>query len=230
MTPKMAVDRAQAIGADGICWTYNDPAIWVEHTVEGAKLAKEHGLSTIYVTNGTATKEHLDLIGPYLDAYRVDIKAFSTEGYGTIAHFSAYEQILAGVQYARERWGMHIECVTNVTPGINDSDVELSGIANWIATVLGIDTPWHITRFYPYQGFEQLPITPLERIDQAYNIGKSAGLRYIYVGNVANDPRQNTVCPQCARTLVARTGYSISHIQIEDGKCPACGMVIAGRW
>ncbi|MHB0939338.1 MAG: AmmeMemoRadiSam system radical SAM enzyme [Armatimonadota bacterium] len=230
LTPAAAVAMAERAGAEGICWTYNEPAIWLEHTLEGARLAKEAGLYTAYVTNGTATREQLDLIGPYLDAYRVDIKAFSREGYRTIAGFANFEGILEHTQYARERWGMHVECVTNVTPTINDSDDILRGIAEWIASALGADTPWHVTRFFPYQGFDHLPATPLERLDRAGEIGREAGLQYIYVGNVPGDPRQDTHCPACGHTVIRRRGFSVAHLDLADGACPRCQTAIAGRW
>lgn len=230
MTPADAVAEALRYNAAGICWTYNEPAIWLEHTLEGAQLAKVQGLYTAFVTNGTATREQLDLLGPYLDAYRVDIKAFSRPGYKAIAGYGDYEQILAGVQYAYERWGMHIECVTNITPTINDSDEELHGIAQWIVSVLSPDTPWHVTRFYPYEGFMHLPVTPMERIDRAVEIGKAAGLRYIYVGNVAGDARQQTQCPSCGIVVIHRHGFAITDVNLHDGACPNCGTAIAGRW
>ncbi|HEX2950967.1 MAG TPA: AmmeMemoRadiSam system radical SAM enzyme [Armatimonadota bacterium] len=230
LTPAQAVDMAVHSGAAGICWTYNDPAIWLEHTVEGAKLAKEHGLYTAYVTNGTATREHLDTIGPYLDAYRVDIKAFSRESYKTIAGYANFEKVLDGVQYAHERWNMHLECVTNITPTVNDSDDELRGIARWIAVTLGVDTPWHVTRFYPYEGFAHLPVTPLSRIDRAYAIGHEEGLRYVYVGNVPGDGRQDTCCPSCKHPVIRRVGFTVAQADLRDGVCPKCGTAIAGCW
>jgi pyruvate formate lyase activating enzyme len=231
MTPAQAVDAALRAGAAGICWTYNDPAIWLEHTLEGARLAKAHGLYTVYVTNGTATREHLELIGPYLDAYRVDIKAFSRAGYQAISGgFARYEQILNGVAYAHARWGMHVECVTNITPTINDSDEELQGIAQWIVAELGVDIPWHITRFHPYEGFSHLPATPLETMERAYRIRKAAGVRYIYVGNVHGDPRQHTTCPNCGRLVIERQGFSVTRNALRHGACPACAAPIAGHW
>jgi pyruvate formate lyase activating enzyme len=230
MTPSMAVASALRAHARGICWTYNDPAIWIEHTLESARLAKEAGLYTAYVTNGTATREHLDLLGPYLDAYRVDIKACSSAGYQAIAGFSAYRGILEGVQYAKEHWGMHVECVTNVTPTVNDSDLELQRIAHWIATALGIDTPWHVTRFYPYEGLSQLPATPLAVLNRACAIGEAEGLRYIYLGNVPGDSRQHTYCPSCGNLLIRRSGFTVTQMALSSGRCPQCGTAIAGVW
>jgi len=230
LTPAQAVEAALRHGAAGICWTYNEPAIWLEYTLEGARLAKAHGLYTAYVTNGTATREHIDLIGPYLDGYRVDIKAFSREGYAAVSGFAAFEQLLENTQYAHERWGMHIECVTNVTPTINDSDEELRRIASWIATALGVDTPWHITRFHPNEGFAHLPVTPAERLDRGYAIGREESLHYVYVGNVPGDHRQHTRCPACQHLLIQRQGFTITSCILQHGACPHCGAAIAGRW
>jgi pyruvate formate lyase activating enzyme len=229
LTPAAAVDAALRAGAAGLCWTYNDPAIWVEHTLEGARLAKAHGLYTAYVTNGSATRAHLDLIGPYLDAYRVDIKAFTRDGYRAVAGFADLDAILDGTAYAKTRWGMHVECVTNVTPTINDSDADLTGIAGWIADALGPETPWHVTRFHPCEGFAHLPATPLATLDRAWELGKAAGLRYVYVGNVPGDPRGDTRCPACDAVVLVRRGFQAA-VRLRDGACPECGQAIAGRW
>ncbi len=229
LSAEQAVARAVREGADGICWTYNEPAIWVEYTLAGARLAKEQGLYTAYVTNGTATREHLDLIGPYLDAYRVDLKAFSAAAYQQIAGFAGVEAIRDGVRYARERWGMHIECVTNVTPTINDRDEELQAIASWIASALGVDTPWHVTRFFPHAGLRHLPPTPLERLEYAEASGRAIGLRYIYLGNVP-EIAQDTRCPECSGLLIRRSGYAVVENRIDEGKCPGCQVPIAGRY
>jgi len=230
MTPEESVRHAIEQGAAGICWTYNDPAIWLEFTLPGAKLAKDAGLYTVYVTNASATHAHLDAIGPYLDAYRVDIKAFSPQAYQKIAGFSNVEGIFDGVEYAKNRWGMHIECVTNVTPTINDSDDELRGIAHWIAESLGVDTPWHVTRFIPYEGFANLPMTPVETLHRAVAIGQEAGLRYVYVGNVPGDPYQDTHCPSCGDVIIERRGMALARNGVKDGRCPHCGTAIYGRF
>ncbi len=230
LPPAEAVEIAIRVGAAGICWTYNEPAIWPEHTTEAARLAKARGLYTAYVTNGMATRDHLDIIGPYLDAYRVDIKAFTREGYRKVAGYAAYEGILDGVVYAKERWGMHIECVTNVTPTVNDSEAELRGIARGIISALGPDTPWHVTRFHPHEGFAHLPATPLERLALARAIGMEEGLRYIYVGNVPDDDRQHTCCPVCGHTVISRSGFNATTSGLRDGACARCGTAITGRW
>lgn len=227
---EVVVDTAIQLQAAGICWTYNEPAIWLEYTLEAAQLAKKNGLYTAYVTNGTATREHLDTIGPWLDAYRVDIKAFSSESYRTVSGFSAFEEILDGVSYAFNYWKMHVECVTNVTPGVNDDEDTLHAIANWIACELSPDVPWHITRFFPHGDFSDLSPTPLSSLIQAKKIALQAGLHYVYLGNVAEDGCMDTRCAACQQLLVARGRYQVESAVNKEGKCPYCGNVIYGRW
>lgn len=210
LSPAEAVKTALNRGDAGICWTYNEPAIWLEYTLECAILAKKAGLFTAYITNGTATREHLDIIGEYLDAYRVDIKAANIETMIKLAGYNHPEIIMENTIYAQEKWKMHVECVTNITPTINDSPPELMKIAWWISSKLGADTPWHITRFYPQYELQNIPATPMTKIDSAYDIGKDAGLKYIYVGNVPGDKRQDTLCPQCGETIIKRHGFSVS--------------------
>jgi len=101
------------------------------------------------VTNGYLTPEALDLIGPYLDAWRVDIKGFSDELYQNLAKISNWRGILEVAQRAKKKWHMHVEVVTNIIPTMNDDDAQLTGIAGWIAKELGEQTPWHVTRFHP---------------------------------------------------------------------------------
>ena len=207
----------------GIAWTYNEPSIWFEYTLDAAKLAKENHLYTVYVTNGYLTAEALDVIGPYLDAWRVDIKGFSDALYRNLAKVHRWRGILEVARRAQEKWGMHVEVVTNVIPTMNDDEEQLGGIASWIRDELGELTPWHVTRFYPYHRLAQLPPTPISTLEKAYDIGKRAGLRFVYVGNVAGHSSENTVCYSCGRVVVQRFGYDTQVVGVENSKCKFCG-------
>jgi len=231
MLPRRSVDIACKQGATGICWTYNEPAIWLEHTLEAAQYAKERGLYTAYVTNGYATKEHLDLIGPYLDAYRVDIKAWDTAAYKAITGRPVKpERIRENTAYAKEHWGMHIECVTNVTPTLNDDEMTLRLIAGWIRDALSPYTPWHVTRFHPYLDLEHLPPTPLATLEHACAIAKEEGLHYVYTGNVPGDDRESTHCHHCGKRLIYRQGFAVAEIHLKEGRCAYCNTLIPGCW
>ncbi len=221
--PAQAVAMAQNNGCAGIAWTYNEPSIWLEYTLETAKLAKENGLYTAYVTNGYASREHLDAIGPYLDAWRVDIKGFNDDTYKAIGKVPHFEGILSTAERAKAKWGMHVEVVTNLTPGINDDDEQIAGIADWIARKLGKDTPWHITRFHPHRLMRDYPATPIETLEHAYEHGKSAGLNFVYLGNVPDNEHSDTICPYCGNRAVIRTGFSSRAVGLNGSKCANCG-------
>ena len=184
ISPEDLIDLALQNNCRGVAWTYNEPAIWLEYALAGARLAKEKGLYTVYVTNGYITPEGLDLIGPYLDAYRVDIKGFSRETYKKIAGITNFVGILDTAKRAKEKWSMHIECVTNITPDINDNLDELKKLASWIANNLGKDTPWHITRFYPNYKLTDLAATSVSYLEKIKEMALNQGLKYVYLGNV----------------------------------------------
>jgi len=229
-SPEDSVRQSLQTNCAGIAWTYNEPAIWFEHTYDTAVLAKEKGLYTVYVTNGYSTPEALDKIGPYLDAFRVDIKGFSRRTYKKISGIGKWEPILTTTKRAKEKWGMHVECVTNVTPTLNDSPEELREIATWIHDSLGPQTPWHVTRFHPHLELSHLPPTPMNTLKRTFEIGKEAGLHHVYVGNVPGHEGQDTHCPTCGKVLVERNGFGITGASIADGKCPDCSTAIYGVW
>ncbi|MCX8052562.1 MAG: AmmeMemoRadiSam system radical SAM enzyme, partial [Armatimonadetes bacterium] len=192
--------------------------------LDGARLCKEAGLYTVYVTNGYATPEALDLIGPYLDVYRVDIKSTEDKFYKELIKIPQWRGILDVAERAKHKWNMHVECVTNVIPGWNDNDYNLSNTARWIANNLGPDTPWHISRFFPYGKLSHLPPTPAETLQRAVTIGKEAGLKFVYLGNIRTETGENTYCPKCGALLVRRSGYHTEVVGLDDqGRCKIDG-------
>jgi pyruvate formate lyase activating enzyme len=221
--PRTSIDLARQYKCRGISWTYNEPTIWFEHTYDSARLAKENGLYTVYVTNGYATPETLDMIGPYLDAWRVDVKGFSDEFYKTLSGIPHWREILEVTKRAKEKWNMHVEVVTNIIPTMNDDDEQLTGIANWIKDELGELTPWHVTRFHPYHRLIDLPPTPLETIEKAWEIGKKAGLKFVYAGNVPGHSSESTVCYSCGKINVERYGYQTDVKGLDGSWCKFCG-------
>ena len=223
LTPRASIELAQKHGCRGMAWTYNEPAIWFEHTFESAKLAKANNLYTVYVTNGFATPEALDTIGPYLDAWRVDIKGFSDDFYKSVAGVPHWREILEVTKRAKDKWRMHVEVVTNIIPTLNDDDKQLGGIANWIRAELGELTPWHVTRFYPHHRLTQLPPTPQETIERACEIGQKAGLKFIYAGNLPGHDRESTRCYSCGKVVVKRWGYETEVTGLNGSKCRFCG-------
>jgi pyruvate formate lyase activating enzyme len=224
VSPEELVAAAVETGCAGVAWTYNEPGIWLNYTLDCAKLAKEAGLYTVYVTNGYATPEHLDTIGPYLDVYRVDIKSMSDEFYRKLIKVPSASGILEVAKRARHKWGMHVECVTNVIPGWNDEEKNTRHIARWIGSQLGDMTPWHVTRFFPYAKMQDVPSTPPPTLIRAAEIGREEGLKFVYIGNMATARGNNTYCYTDGTLAVERLGYQTRVAAVTDeGKCSTDG-------
>jgi pyruvate formate lyase activating enzyme len=249
MEPGEVVEEAIAQGCQGISWTYNEPTMWLEYTLETNELARTAGLYTSYVTNGYMTHDALDLVGRYLDIYRFDLKGFSTESYMKVAGIDDYEVILENALRIKSKYKAHVEVVTNVIPGINDAEIELGRLATWIATRLGKRTPWHVTRFVPHSKLSGVPETPIETLDRARKVGMDVGLLFVYTGNVPGYPGENTYCPKCGRVVVGRANQAVFANYIRerdpedsygayrptgdkplDGVCAHCGQRIVGHW
>ena len=232
MTPEESILLTVRNRCQGLAWTYNEPSIWFEFTYEGAQLARVAGLYTVYVTNGYMTPEALDLIGPYLDAYRVDVKGFRDTFYRELARVPSVKGVLETAQRAKEEWNMHVEVVTNVIPSMNDDDEQLEDISRWIAGSLGPSTPWHVTRFHADHLLRHIPSTPISALERAYEIGRRAGLQFVYLGNVPGTDKENTICPACGRLAVRRLGYRTELAGMVDGRCAHCraDLNMRGRW
>jgi pyruvate formate lyase activating enzyme len=165
LSPEEGVARALGTGSRSISWTYNEPIIWHEYPLDMGTLARKKGLGTVYVTNGYITEEALADIAPMLEAFRVDLKAFSEEFYRKVCR-AKLQPVLDASKKAREL-GMHIETVTLVIPGLNDTMEEMEGLIRWVVENLGPATPMHFSRFHPdyrMQDREPTPVTTLERI------------------------------------------------------------------
>ncbi len=220
---------AKEHGCIGISWTFNEPTIWFEYTLDSAMAAKDAGLLTNYVTNGSISHEALAAIAPYLDVFRVDLKGCSAATYKRIGHLDAFGRIMDVTREAKG-YGMHVEVVTNVIPGLNDGDAELSGMARWIHGSLGPETPWHVTRFYPHLRLAGVGPTPIATLERARTIGTEEGLWYAYIGNVPGHRWENTYCHVCGHLLIERRALAVTRNEIANGECPECGVRIPGEW
>lgn len=225
LKPEEVVREAKKSGCKSISYTYTEPTIFFEYAYDTAKLAKKEGLYNTFVTNGYMTKDALNAIKGYLDGCNVDLKFFSNDKYKKYCQGSL-EPVLEAIRHMK-KIGMWVEVTTLVLPGMNDTDEELKSIAGFIADT-GKEIPWHISRFHPnYKVMESAP-TPLVTLKKAEAIGKKAGLKYIYIGNIAVET--NTLCHNCGKLLIARAGYVIEENSIKNNKCPECETVIEGVW
>ncbi len=224
LSPEQAVRAAAAEGCRSISYTYTEPTIFFEYANDIALLARSRGLRNIFVTNGYMTPEALEVAKDWLDAANVDLKAFRDDTYRKVCN-GHLQPVLDSIGLMK-RLGIWVEVTTLVVPGLNDSDQELASIARFLAG-LDPDLPWHISRFHPDYQYSETPATPIATLDRALALGKEAGLRYIYVGNVMGGA-EDTLCPKCGRRLVRRRGFSVTSNTIDAGHCPQCHASIAG--
>jgi pyruvate formate lyase activating enzyme len=203
--------------------------ITAEWAVAVFQQAKELGLACACVSNGNATPEVLDFLGPWIVACKIDLKGFNERRYRTLG--GTLKNVTDGIRMVCKR-GLWQEIVTLVVPGFNDSEDELRDIARFIASV-SQDIPWHVTAFHPDYKMSDIPATTPEQLVRAAEIGVEEGLHFVYAGNLPGHLGrwENTVCPNCAETLVARIGYRVCSYRITaKGECPTCGFQIPGIW
>ncbi len=229
ITPKKIIEMAVKNGAKGIAYTYNEPAIFVEFAHDCMVLAKKKGLVNVFVSNGFESKETFDYIKDYLDGINIDLKSFRQEFYQKIC-LAKIEPVKENIKRYFQA-GIETEVTTLIIPGRNDDSKELEEIAKFLFSI-SPDLPWHISAFYPAYKMLDVPPTPIEKLIEAYEIGKKVGLHYIYVGNVYDPDRSATYCPKCRRVLIQREGYQVKAIGLDKEKsvCRYCKEKIYGRF
>jgi pyruvate formate lyase activating enzyme len=218
-TPEEIVARAKKSGAKTIAYTYTEPTIYFELAYDTAKIALKNGLKNVFVTNGFMTAEAIETIAPYLTAANVDLKSFRDEFYKKQCG-ARLNPVLESLKKMKEK-GIWLEITTLLIPALNDSEEELQDIARFIAG-LGAETPWHISRFHPQFKMRESPITPLASLHRAAQIGKEAGLKYVYSGNVPGDEGENTYCYNCGNLLIERRGFQVVGMNLKGNKCSKC--------
>jgi pyruvate formate lyase activating enzyme len=227
-SPERLVEIARAQKVPVMVSTYNEPLITADWAVEIFKLARAEGIVCGFVSNGNATPEVLEYIRPYVDLYKIDLKSFSDRNYRRLG--GVLQHVLNTIRLVREMefW---TEIITLVVPGFNDRDDELKQIADFLAGV-SCDIPWHVTAFHPEYKMTGPPRTPAETLIRAYDIGKAAGLKFVYAGNLGGrvGDREDTFCPSCNACLIERQGFFVRDNRMKGDKCPECGTRIPGVW
>jgi pyruvate formate lyase activating enzyme len=226
MTPEAIVDAAVYNNCESISYTYTEPTIFFEFAFDCARLAREKGVKNFFVSNGYTGPDAVRLIAPFLDANNIDLKG-SDKFYREICG-ARLAPVKETIRLMKEL-GVWVEVTTLVIPDLNDSEKDLTDIAEFICSVdPGI--PWHVSQFYPTYKLLDKPRTPVETLRRASDIGHKAGLKYVYVGNVPGEEGENTRCPSCEELLIRRVGYRILKNKIKEGSCPNCGTSIEGIW
>jgi pyruvate formate lyase activating enzyme len=229
MPPETVVSEAIKNNCPFIVYTYTEPTIFYEYMLDISKLAHAKGLKNAMHTCGYINQEPLKELLKYMDAVNVDLKGFNEEFYQNMGAFASLEPVLDTIKEIKKE-GVWLELTNLIVPGLNDNPDELKKMCIWIKDNLGPDTPLHFSRFMPSFKLQNLPPTPVSKLEEAYKIAKDAGLNYVYIGNIPGHPGENTYCPKCKLMVIGRIGYRITENNIRDGKCRFCGGTIAGIW
>jgi len=229
-TPEAIASNAERLGCKSVAFTYNDPVIFAEYAMDVADACHARGIQTVAVTAGYIHDQPRRDFFAKMDAANVDLKGFTDEFYvkQTGAHL---QPVLDTLKYLRHETEVWFELTTLLIPGLNDSAEEISAMTDWIARELGKDVPLHFTAFHPDYKMTAIPATPVATLIQARQIAETAGLQYVYTGNVHNRAGDTTRCPKCDSSLIVRDWYEIEQYRLtDDGHCPDCHTAIAGRF
>lgn len=226
--PGRMVDAAASRKSPVIAFTYNEPTVQVEYLVDTAREAKKRGIRAAIVSCGFMNEAPLAEMCEVLSAVKIDLKGFSPDFYREVCR-AELAPVLRSVRQAA-RSGVHLEIVNLVVPTLNDSEKMLNGLAEWVAGEVGTDVPVHFTRFHPDYQLQNLPPTPVATLERARDIAMKKGIRFAYVGNVPGHPGNSTYCPGCGKPVVERSGFFVTRVRLEGGRCPSCRRAIPGVW
>lgn len=225
LSPEWVVEQAVRRGCEAIAHTYTEPTVYIELAAEVGARAKERGLKNIFVSNGYQTPEATDLVAPWLDAINIDLKGFDDRYYLKVCG-ARVAPVCASIERFVDR-GVWTEVSTLLAPGHNDTEAEIRAAARFLAGV-SPDIPWHLVGLQPDYRMRDVAPTPPETLERAREIGREAGLRYVYIANAQVPGAADTACPGCGETAIQREGARVSGWRLADGCCQACGARVAG--
>lgn len=229
LLPEDAVAQARAAGCPAIAYTYSEPTAWYEYMADTARLAHAQKIRNAWITCGYIRPEALGELTGLVDAANVNLKSFSEEIYGQL-NSGKLQPVLDTLQ-ALKAAGVWFEVTNLIVPTYTDRPEMIGAMCRWLVDHLGPDWPLHFSRFHPAHKLLHLPPTPVEILLEARQIARRAGLRYVYIGNVHEvADAATTSCPGCQKPVIERLGFSVTAINLADGKCSACGTAIAGVW
>jgi len=226
--PDRIVKAADSRGARVIAFTYNEPTVFTEYLLDTARLTRKRETVCVLVSCGYMNEDPLDEMCDLLSGIKIDLKGFSREFYEQVVG-ADIDPVLRSIKQVSRR-GVHLEIVNLVVPTLNDSESMIRELCKWLMGEVGPDVPVHFTRFHPDYRLLNLPPTPVSTLERAYSIAREEGLHYPYVGNVPGHEGNNTKCPKCGRTVIARNGFFVTERNIRNGCCSFCGEKLTGIW
>jgi pyruvate formate lyase activating enzyme len=228
LPPAEVPGLAARYGCPSVAYTYSDPIVYYEYTLDTCIKAKEAGMSNVLVTAGYINEKPLRTLCAHVDAANIDLKSMSDRLYRELSD-ATLKPVLNTLVVAKSL-GVMVEVTNLLIPTLNDRDEDIDALCRWVAQNMGRETPLHFSRFYPHYQMRHLPPTPASTLARAKDIATAAGLYYVYVGNILMRDAANTSCPSCKRLLIRRTRYHVDENHLNQGRCPDCGTEIYGRW
>jgi pyruvate formate lyase activating enzyme len=228
LPPEDVVASAQENGCRSIAYTYSEPTVFYEYMLDTAIAGRKKGLKSVVVTAGYINHDPWMELIREVDAIKVDFKAFTEKYYEEICHAKLKPVMDALVDLSKS--GIWYEIVYLMVPTLNDDMKNIKDMCKWMVTDLGKDVPLHFTRFSPLYLLKNLPPTPVSSLEKAREIAMGEGMNFVYVGNVPGHEGENTYCPKCKKMVVGRIGFTITQMNLKNGKCKFCGNPIPGVW
>jgi pyruvate formate lyase activating enzyme len=228
LPPDLAAREAKSYGCPTIAYTYSEPTVWSEYVLDCSSTAQKRGIGSVVISNGTWHPSVLDELLKTVRAIKIDLKSIEPAYYRDVCD-AELQPVLDNIVRIKKS-GVWLELVNLVVTTLNDSDDTFKKMVRWIKTHIGMEVPIHFTRFHPMYRLKNLAPTPIQALDHAYDIARSEGLNYVYVGNVPGHRGQHTLCPGCGRPVIERHGYYIKENRIIDGACAVCKTKIHGTW
>jgi pyruvate formate lyase activating enzyme len=224
-SPEHLVSLAIEYGCEGLAYTYNQPSVFIEYARDVGKLARAKGLFNIFVSNGYDTPETVTAMNDFLDCITVDFKGSGETGFvRSYISIPNADPIFQTMLEVRDRTKIHVEITDLIVPRVGESLEAAEKLCKWVYDNLGPDTPIHFLRFHPDYKMMDFPWTPVETLEKHYEVGKKAGLNYVYLGNVPGHPLESTYCPGCGKVLIKRHGYEILGYNLDrNNRCNSCG-------
>lgn len=222
VTSEQIINKALALHNNaGIAYTYNEPFTFYEFMYDTATLAHKNGLKNVAVSNGYINQKPLLNILPLIDAFNIDLKAFDNSFYRKQTK-GKLEPVLNCLKTIAGN-GNHLEITNLVISGLNDNESRFEEMIKWISEELGPHVPLHLSRYFPQYKLT-LPPTSHETLNRLYTIA-TCYLDYVYPGNVTDEERSSTRCPNCNALIIERNHYLTHIVQSEfDGTCKNCGL------
>ncbi len=223
------VSKAKQSECKTIAYTYTEPTVFYEYTLDTAILALSNGIRNVMHSNGYINPEPLRKLCPNFCAINVDLKAFSEEFYQNICQGNL-QNVLDSLVIIKKELGVWLELTNLIIPTLNDNPLEIKKMCVWIRENLGDDVPLHFSRFFPMYKLMSVPPTPVSVLEAARDIAIDCGLKFVYIGNIPGHTAENTYCPNCRKSIIKRSGYIILENNLKDGKCGFCQELIQGVW